>query len=167
MKKRHEEAVTKKQVQVGDIVSLKMDPRDATKPQGVLAIVFKTAKDGAGGILVVTTHGIVTKVPGNKDYYIPCDKYKVLEPGCAIPTALLRIKENILDDEFDTDEHKKITLTQTYFKEYGRTSCGKKKCKCKKVCAKNCGCVKLNQKCHSGCGCNDNCGNPKNGHYCK
>ena len=165
MKKRHEESVSKKKAAVGDIVALKMDPHDATKPQALLAIAFETGDDAAGGCMVVTKHGIVAKEPGCQKLFIPCDKYKVLDSNCAIPTELLRIKESIDDDQFDTDEHKKVTMTQAYFREYGQTTCGKKKCKCKGLCSKNCGCVKLQQKCHSGCGCGGKCNNPKNGCY--
>ena len=165
MKKHRDEAVVKKQAKVGDIVLLKLDPRDVTKPQALLAIVFDTAKDGAGGCMVVTVHGVVCQQPGCKRYYIPCDKYKVLDPGCAIPTALLKIKESVLAGEFVGKTQKKVTLSQSYFSEYGRSTCAKKKCKCKGLCSKNCGCVKLNQKCHSGCGCGGKCNNPKNGRY--
>ena len=49
------------QVEVGDIVSIKMDPREATKAQALHGVVFERVEDAAGGCQVVTVHGVVSK----------------------------------------------------------------------------------------------------------
>ena len=162
MVKKRKDAIAAVAGKVGDLVSLKMDPREATKAQGIVGVVFETAANGTGGCRVVTEHGIISIQPGNKDYFIPCDRYKVLDPTSTIPTKLCAIRQLVNNKTFLLGKHVHISLTQAYKREHGRTTCGKKKCKCQKVCGVHCGCVKVNQRCHSGCLCNGNCANPNN-----
>ena len=111
----------------------------------------------------MTVHGVISK-DSKEDhiYFLSCDRYKILDHGCTIPTKLMRIQETIKNKTFDEGKHKNITLKPAYHCEYGRTTFGKKKCKCHGVCAKACGCVKMGQRCHSGCLCNGNCANQHN-----
>ena len=162
MLKRRQEALAKVQGEVGDIVKIKMDPREATKAHALLGIVFETVEDAAGGCRVVTVNGVISQDPGNKLYFIPCDHYKVVDHDCTIPTNLMEIRQAVLDASFDASQHEHMSLTKAYEREYDQTTGGKKKCKCKGVCAKGCGCIGRGQRCHSGCLCNGNCANPKN-----
>ena len=162
MVKRRQEAIEAIAGKVGDLVSIKMDPREATKAQGIVGVVIEAAANGTGGCRVVTEHGVISIKPGNKDYYIPCDRYKVLDSSSTIPTKLCAIRELVENKSFYDRKHIYVSLTEAYKKEYGRTTCGKKKCKCTKVCGVHCGCVKVNNRCHSGCLCNGNCANPNN-----
>ena len=49
MLKRRQEALARVQGEVGDVVSTKMDPWEATKAQALHGVVFKMVEDAAGG----------------------------------------------------------------------------------------------------------------------
>ena len=120
------------------------------------------AANGTGGCHVVTEHGMKSIKPGNKDYFIPCDQYKILDPSNTNPTKLCVIRELVHSKGFYVGRHIHVSLTEASKKEYGHTTYSKKKCKCTKVCGVHCGCVKVNNHCHGGCLCNGNCTNPYN-----
>ena len=62
---------------------------------------------------MVTVHGVISKdSKENHIYFLPCDRYKVLDHGCTIPTKLMRIQETIKNKAFDEGKHKNITLNQ-------------------------------------------------------
>ena len=97
MLKRRQEALARVQGEVGDAMSIKMDPREATKAQALHGVIFEAVEDAAGGCQVVTVHGVISKdLKENHIYFIPADHYKVLEHGCTIPTKLIRIQETVL-----------------------------------------------------------------------
>ena len=52
------------------------------------------------------------------------------------------------EKSFNESKHSNITLKQAYHHKYSRITCGKKKFKCRGVCAKACGCVTLGQQCY-------------------
>ena len=54
MVKRQQEAIDAIAGKVGDLVSIKMDPREATKAQGIVGVVIDAAAHGTGGCRVVT-----------------------------------------------------------------------------------------------------------------
>ena len=93
MLKRQQEAIAAIASKVGDLVSIKMDPREATKAQSIVGVVKEAAVNETGGCHVVTEHSVISIKPGNKDYFIPCDRYKVLDPSSTIPTKLSAIRE--------------------------------------------------------------------------
>ncbi|KAG7369994.1 plant transposon protein [Nitzschia inconspicua] len=76
MMKRREQCL--KHVTVGTLVSCKMDPRDVKNALGLLAIILEVSESGAGGIQVVTTHGLITTENGKGPYWLPSDRFERL-----------------------------------------------------------------------------------------
>ena len=63
---------------IGAVVSLKVDYHTHSHMQGLLAIVYEM-KESTGGILVCCEHGVVTHDGSRKDYWVPYDKYDVMQ----------------------------------------------------------------------------------------
>ena len=64
-------------VGIGALVSLKVDYHTNCHAQGLLAIVYRF-QENSGGILVCWEHGIITHDRSSKDYWVPCNTYRVI-----------------------------------------------------------------------------------------
>ena len=159
MERRAEDKST---ASVGDIVALKMDFRDVSHARGVLGIVFAKSGSRAGGVQVVTEHGIIGTGPSRSTYFIPSDRYKKLDQDAVIPRALCKIQETVLDGSFKSGDYSKITMQRAHSLAYNQSPGGRRKCKCIKGCTARCSCVKHKTECTSGCACNGSCKNPHN-----
>ena len=135
MLKRQQEALEKVQSNVGDIIRIKMDQRDATKAQALLAVVIEMADNGTGGCRVATENGVLSQDPGMKQYFIPCDRYKVLDPDAVVPSKLKNIQAAVQGKTFNETQHPKITMKTAYQCEYGWTVFSRKNASVAKVCA--------------------------------
>jgi len=148
-------------VVVGDAVALRMDYRDVSHPRAVMGIVWEVSSSGAGGIRVVTEHGVICSGNTKSAYFVPSDRYRIL--GHAVLTTNLEgIQLKVRDNTFNPLEHPKVTMQGAHAAAYGETPGGKKKCSCKSKKCENCKCVKAGVPCTSSCACNGNCGNKHN-----
>ena len=89
-----------------------LDPRAATKAQGLVGVVFETVENGTGGCCIVMEHGIIAMQPGNKAYFLPCNPYKVLDTTSTIPTKLCTIRNMVNNKSFYLGRHVHISLTK-------------------------------------------------------
>ena len=60
-------------IEIGSLVTLKMDHRDVTHPRGVSGVVFRVSTKDPGSIAVMTAAGVVAHGPKKKVYHVPSD----------------------------------------------------------------------------------------------
>ena len=147
---------------IGALVSLKVDYRTHCHVQGLLAIVYRF-QENSGGILVCCENGIITHDGTSNDYWVPCNKYRVIarnDTTFPISDKLQAMQVKVLPGYFADDKNTpRISFSKYVDIDLGMTSPVKKAkgCSCKKGCNKGCGCKKKGFRCHSGCACNGNC----------
>ena len=76
MKRWRRDDINKLEISIGAVVTVQVDARDVTHPQGVLGVVVE-AKKNTGGIRVVTEAGLLCATTSMRDYWIPVDKYVI------------------------------------------------------------------------------------------
>ncbi len=101
--KRYAKAAEKSGAGIGAVVTLKVDHRTYCHAPGLLAIAFDFKSD-SGGILVCCQHGVITHdgMPG--EYWVPCDRYKVVadkDTTFPIPPELQSVRDMVLAGTFD------------------------------------------------------------------
>jgi hypothetical protein len=96
MKRQRELSVEKRSAKAGDLVSLKLDIREATQSHAVLGIVLATS--GGGGAMVITKHGIIANKSHHKATcsYIPVDRYLVMDELTPMDQELKQIRNDVL-----------------------------------------------------------------------
>ena len=62
---------------IGAVVSLKVDYCTPSHANGLLGVVY-AVKEETGGILVCCEHGVITHSGAKADYWVPCDKYRIV-----------------------------------------------------------------------------------------
>ena len=147
-------------VPIGAFVTIQVDYRDVTHPRCILGVVFDVSKSNAGGIQVVMEHGVI--VSGRGIYFFPNDRYKVLPKDSVQTDGIIRLRDTVTSGRFCRETHPKVTIRRAHMLLYGDVRGGRRNCKCKKGCSGNCGCLKANVACTSGCCCNGSCSNPHN-----
>ena len=162
MKRWRQDNIEKMCVSVGAVVTVQVDSRDVSHPQGLIGVVV--AVKITGGILVVCASGLLSSTNSKKEYWVPVDKYKVVardHEECVLPHDLLTLRKLVLEGRFEMNTHGRITIQKAHQHVVGASSpCTKRKCGCKLGrCQKGkCGCSKVpGLSCHSGCSCNGNC----------
>jgi hypothetical protein len=140
---------------IGDVVSLKMDFREATQAHGITGIVFATSKGGGGGCIVATEHGVIGKKSGTKGQamFIPVERYLVLSSDIPLSDKLQKIRNQILKNTFDLNKVTRISMSDAHHATYGRSTAAKGRCSCNGVCGPTCGCRRKKIKCSSSCKC--------------
>ncbi len=73
MKRWCRDDIYKLEISVGAVVTVQVDARDVTHPQGVLGIEVET-KMNTGGIRLMTAAGLLCATTSIRDYWIPVDK---------------------------------------------------------------------------------------------
>jgi hypothetical protein len=162
MTKMRHASVNEMGAKPGDIVSLKIDTRDATQANGIRCIVF-SARD-SGGVRVVCEHGVITRGPIARGrppsvLYLSIEMYKKLNPNIPLNTKLQKLRESVLNGTFNADQCCALTMTMAHEKIWGRSTVGKRKCQCRGSCGPQCGCKRKKVPCSSGCGCSSRCSN--------
>ena len=151
---------------IGAVVKICNDKRDTKNPRCSIGVVLETG--GAGGILVMTDHGLLVSGKKRTPYWVPSDNYEVIasagdkHAGLGISQELERIRAAILDGKFDKSTASTCTLNEEQKRFLGaspvRAGPG---CKCKvngdKTCSRSCSCIKNKRACTSKCLCNGNC----------
>ena len=67
MKRWRRDDINKLEISIGAVVTVQVDARDVTHPQGVLGVVVE-AKKNTGGICVVTEAGLLCATTSMRDY---------------------------------------------------------------------------------------------------
>ncbi|KAG7373104.1 hypothetical protein IV203_033828 [Nitzschia inconspicua] len=132
-----------------------MDPRDVKNALGLLAIVLEVSESGAGGIQVVTTHGLITTENGKGPYWLPSDRCSVPRvQDVAMPWGLNTVQRDIQKNIFDLERCRKISIQKAYRFQHPMSVEGGKGCGCEgNKCTNFCGCIKAKKKCTERCGC--------------
>ncbi len=122
---------------IGALVSLKVDYRTHCHAQGLLAIVYQF-QEHSSGIMVCCEHGIVTHDRTKNEYWVPYDKYRVIEWNDAtfpISNNLQVMCDKVLAGSFVNDRATpRISFSKYVNIDLGTTSLVKKTkgCSCKK-----------------------------------
>ena len=112
MKHQRQEHIDEIQVSPGVVVTVQVDSRDVSHPQGFKSVVFHTKED-TGGVQVVCAAGLLCSTNAKKEYWMPFDKSKVIARAheqYAMTHDLLMIRYSILAGEFNM-----ITCDRTTF----------------------------------------------------
>ena len=150
-------------VAAGAVVSLQVDYRTHSNPEGLVAIVYDF-NPRTGGIKVCCQHGVITHDGTKQDYWVPPDKYVLSAPVgmlMPLPDDLAQVREMVEEGRFNHKECPRISYSKMLQLQIAANSPIKKSkgCGCKKgKCGITCGCKRKKEKCHSGCSCNGNCG---------
>ncbi len=150
-------------VAAGAVVSLQVNYRTHSNPEGLVAIVYDV-NPKMGGIKVCCQHGVITHDGGKCDYWVPADKYVIRAPVgmlMPLPDDLAIIRKMVQEGVFDGKECPRISYSKMLQLQIEANSPVKKSkgCGCKKgKCGISCGCKRKKKKCHSGCSCNGNFG---------
>lgn len=153
-------------VAIGAVVKICNDKRDTKNPRSTIGVVVEMG--AAGGIIVMTEHGLLVSGRSRTPYWVPSDNYEVVasaddeHAGLGITPELETIRATILDGEFEKSTASTCTLNEEQKRFLGaspvRAGPG---CKCKlngdKTCSRSCKCVKNKRACTSKCVCNGNC----------
>ena len=169
MKRAYEKNLETMKANVGDTVSIKIDPRDIPGAHGIVAIAYRVGKGGR--IFGVTAHGIIAT--NKKAFCVPLERYGVLKDAVPLSKEMQDLKNSVKDNKFLEKKHPMVTLQQVHRLQHecvdtdseDNDGDGKKckGCNCKKVCKEKwCGCMKRKNGCSSNCKCKDKCGNPFN-----
>ena len=156
-------AVIQSGVAPGAVVSLQVDYRTHSNPEGLVAIVYDF-NPRTGGIKVCCQHGVITHDGTKQDYWVPADKYVLSAPVgmlMPLPDDLAQVREMVEEGRFNHKECPRISYSKMLQLQIAANSPIKKSkgCGCKKgKCGITCGCKRKKEKCHSGCSCNGNCG---------
>lgn len=149
--------------EVGKLISVKMDYHDVSHPRAIHGVIFHHSYNGAGGSRIAMEKGIICKSGENKSYYIPVDRYKVLDEDDVISSGLAQIQDSILKRTFDATSMKHMTMQQIHNLMYGLGSDSIQICRCKNGCKHQCGCFRKKKGWASKCKCNGKCYNAFNG----
>ena len=169
MRRQHEAEMERRIAKKGDVISIKLDPRDVPGARGITGVVYQVGK--GGGVLAVCTMGVFGS--GKEPFWIPIDRYGVITDRITLPEQLSMIRVSILMGTFEPNAFKLVTLQQVHRSRHetrdketvpeNDSEAGEDPCKCKKKCTKRCRCVKRNEVCSETCGCGGKgCGNPLN-----
>lgn len=164
MKRWRRDDINKLEISIGAVVTVQVDARDVTHPQGVLGVVVE-AKKNTGGIRVVTEAGLLCATTSMRDYWIPVDKYVIrahASEECVLSDGLKDVREQIIKGTPNEKQWYKTTIQKAHQLVVGASSpCIRRKCQCKGGrCTRRCRCwdkVAAKHKCMSGCSCNGNC----------
>jgi len=162
MKKYQATDLKAKGLGIGAVVTARIDARDHSHAQGLLAIVYKVGP--YGGALVVCEHGVLTSSGTQADFWMPHSQYRIVaraEEKTTLAPALLEIRKKVIDGNYDYQNAPRISLLKYHEMVVGANSPLKKgKCMCAKGnCTKRCGCYRSNRKCSSTCSCSGKCSN--------
>jgi hypothetical protein len=145
-------------VDVGSIVSLKVDIRDRSQcnPCCIIAIVFEVIRN-TGGFRAVCEHGVIGTTT-KKKHFFSYGGYSKLSDNQTISQALAKIQRDIIDGSFVESDYDLISMKKAQAKSLGHKTNGRRKCKCKHGrCGPICGCRRNNSYCNSSCGCGGRC----------
>jgi hypothetical protein len=157
MKRTRMSDLSKTGGKIGDIVSLKIDPRDVSNSHALIGIVFQVSTSECGGCRIATVEGIISNV--GRVLYVPAEQYKVQDGRLVIDANLAKLRAAVMAGKLNEDKMPKISMRMAHELKYSRSSVGKRKCSCKGKCGKSCGCVKNKAPCSSGCKCYTTCCN--------
>jgi hypothetical protein len=163
MKRWRIQDIGKMNVSPGTVVTIQVDSRDVSHPQGIMGVVIASKKD-TGAVLVVCASGMICTTDKKVDYWVPIDRYSVKATAaddCVLAPDLKMIRMKILSGDFDRSMCERTTIQKAHQVIVGASSpCARRACRCKGgKCTPRCGCRgrKPPLKCHSGCACNGNC----------
>ena len=159
------DAMIKRGLAPGTVVTLQVDYRTHYNPEGLIAIVY-AVQEGTGGIKAACSDGIITHDGNKGDYWVPADKYAIKAPPdmfLPLPSDLAELRKLVIAGQFvPTKDMPRISYSKLHAKQIGATKTPTKRtkgCNCNKGnCGKKCGCKSKKMSCHSGCSCNGNCG---------
>ena len=159
------DAMIKRGLAPGTVVTLQVDYRTHYNPEGLIAIVY-AVQEGTGGIKAACSDGIITHDGNKGDYWVPADKYAIKAPPdmfLPLPSDLAELRQLVIAGQFiPTKDMQRISYSKLHAKQIGANKTPTKKtkgCNCNKgKCGKKCGCKSKKMSCHSGCSCNGNCG---------
>ena len=101
-------------IEMGSVVTLKMDYRDVSHARGIMGIVFDISKSEAGGIQVMTEYGIICTGTGKAKYYVPIDGYVVQEEDVWLEKALEDVRARVRNGTFDAYNEKRLTMQRAH-----------------------------------------------------
>lgn len=148
--------------EVGKLISVKMDYRYVSHLRAIHGVILHHSYNGAGGSRIAMEKGIICKSGENNSYYIPVDRYKVLDEDAVVSSGLAQIQDSILKCTFDATIIKHMTMQQIHNLMYGLGSDNIQICHCKNGCKHQCGCFRKKKGCTSKCKCNGKCSNAFN-----
>ena len=130
--------INKFEISVGTVVTVHVDVRDGTHPQGVLGVLVEAKKNTGGHVIrVVTEAGLLCTTTSMSDYWIPVDKYVVrtnASEECVLSDGLKDVREQIIKGTPDEKQWYKVMIQKTHQFVVGASTsspCIRRICQCK------------------------------------